>query len=144
GESREESDAKARKLMAELKRHPHAPTMKLFDDKSEEEQLWKVRESGLGATAQIPGEAENWEGWEDSAVPPDKVGPYLRDLKKLFDKYGYNGSLYGHFGQGCIHTRINFDLKTAQGVKQYRSFMNEATDLILKYRGSFSGEHGDG
>jgi FAD/FMN-containing dehydrogenase/Fe-S oxidoreductase len=144
GDTRAESDGRARELMAQLKRAPNAPTMKLFDNKEEEQQIWKVRESGLGATAHIPGEAENWEGWEDSAVPPDKVGPYLRDLKKLFDKYGYVGSLYGHFGQGCIHTRINFDLKTAHGIQQYRSFMNEATDLIMRYHGSFSGEHGDG
>ena len=89
--------------------------MKLFDDEAEEEHLWKVRESGLGATARIPGENDAWEGWEDSAVPPDKVGPYLRDLRKLLQKYGYNCSLYGHFGQGCIHTRIDFDLKTVRG-----------------------------
>ncbi len=57
--------------------------MKLFDDEAEEEHLWKVRESGLGATARIPGEKDAWEGWEDSAVPPDQVGPYLRDLRKL-------------------------------------------------------------
>jgi FAD/FMN-containing dehydrogenase/Fe-S oxidoreductase len=144
GESKAESDEKAQRLMVELKRHRKAPTMKLFDQKSEEEQLWKVRESGLGATAHIPGEAENWEGWEDSAVPPSEVGAYLRDLKKLFNKYGYVGALYGHFGQGCIHTRINFDLKTAQGVKQFRAFLNESTDLVLRYGGSLSGEHGDG
>jgi len=144
GENQAESDAKARVLMADLKVHQDAPTMKLFDDKKEEKQLWKVRESGLGATAQIPGEPENWEGWEDSAVPPEQVGSYLRDLKKLFDKYGFIGALYGHFGQGCIHTRINFDLKTAQGVKQFRAFLDEATDLVLSRGGSLSGEHGDG
>lgn len=144
GENRAESDGKARKLMAKLKARVHAPTMKLFDNREEEQQLWKVRESGLGATAHIPGEPENWEGWEDSAVPPDQVGPYLRDLKKLFDKYGYTGALYGHFGQGCIHTRINFDLKTAEGVRKFRSFLDESTDLVMKYGGSFSGEHGDG
>ena len=143
-DTKQESDSKARKLMAHLKSRRNAPTMKLFDNKDEEQQLWRVRESGLGATAHIPGEAENWEGWEDSAVPPDKVGPYLRELKKLFDKYGYVGALYGHFGQGCIHTRINFDLKTAHGVRQFRSFLNEASDLVLKFGGSLSGEHGDG
>ena len=72
-------------------------------------------ESGLGATARIPGEKDAWEGWEDSAVPPDKVGPYLRDLRDLLTKYGYNCSLYGHFGQGCIHTRIDFDLRQSRG-----------------------------
>jgi FAD/FMN-containing dehydrogenase/Fe-S oxidoreductase len=144
GDTRLESDALARALMAELKLSPGAPTMKLFDNREEEQELWDVRESGLGATAHIPGEPENWEGWEDSAVAPDQVGPYLRDLKKLFDRYEYIGSLYGHLGQGCIHTRINFDLKTAEGVKKFRHFLEEATDLIVRYHGSFSGEHGDG
>jgi FAD/FMN-containing dehydrogenase/Fe-S oxidoreductase len=144
GETKDESDAKALKFMAKLKLRPNAPTMKLFDDREEEERIWKVRESGLGATAHIPGEAENWEGWEDSAVPPEQVGAYLRNLKKLYDKYGYVGSLYGHFGQGCIHTRINFDLKTAEGVQKFRSFIEEATTLVLSHGGSLSGEHGDG
>ena len=115
--------------------------MKLFDDETEEVHLWKVRESGLGATARIPGEPDAWEGWEDSAVPPDQVGPYLR---KLFQKYGYNCSLYGHFGQGCIQTRIDFDLKTAGGVEHDRKFLDEAGDLVVSHGGSISGEHGDG
>ena len=118
--------------------------MKLFDNEAEEEHLWKVRESGLGATARIPGEKDAWEGWEDSAVPPDRVGPYLRDLRKLLQKYGYGCSLYGHFGQGCIHTRIDFELKTYEGVKHFRKFLDEAGDLVVSYGGSISGEHGDG
>ncbi len=144
GETRAESDDQARRLMRHLRSQPSPPAMKLFDNREQEEQLWKVRESGLGATAHIPGEEENWEGWEDSAVPPERVGAYLRDIKKLYDRYSYVGSLYGHFGQGCIHTRINFDLKTAAGVKKFRSFLNEATDLVLSHGGSLSGEHGDG
>ena len=144
GDTKAASDANARKLMAKLRLLPGAPTMKLFDDDTEEKRVWKVREAGLGATAHIPGEAENWEGWEDSAVPPERVGDYLRDLKKLFDRYGYVGSLYGHFGNGCIHTRINFDLKTAEGVKKFRGFIDEATSLVLSHGGSLSGEHGDG
>ena len=118
--------------------------MKLFDDEAEEEHLWKVRESGLGATARIPGEPDAWEGWEDSAVRPHKLGDYLRDLRKLLEKYGYNGALYGHFGQGCIHTRIDFDLKTREGVEHFRKFLDEAADLVGRYGGSISGEHGDG
>jgi FAD/FMN-containing dehydrogenase/Fe-S oxidoreductase len=144
GESKHESDAKAHELMARLKIKPDAPSMKLFDDQAEEEHLWKVRESGLGATARIPGQKDAWEGWEDSAVPPDKVGPYLRDFRKVLQKYGYNCSLYGHFGQGCIHTRIDFDLKTTAGVQIFRSFLDEAADLVVSYGGSISGEHGDG
>ncbi len=104
----------------------------------------KSANQGLGATAWVPGEPVTWEGWEDSAVPPDKVGPYLRELCELYEKHGYEGALYGHFGQGCIHTRITFDLLTAEGIANYRSFMDDATSLVVKFGGSLSGEHGDG
>jgi FAD/FMN-containing dehydrogenase/Fe-S oxidoreductase len=144
GETRDESDDKAHRLMERLKQKGDAPSMKLFDDEAEEEHLWKVRESGLGATARIPGEPDAWEGWEDSAVPPLKLGGYLRDLRALLDKYRYTGALYGHFGQGCVHTRISFDLKTAAGVEHFRKFLDEAGDLVVGYGGSISGEHGDG
>jgi Fe-S oxidoreductase len=144
GENKEESDAKARALMDRLKSAKNHPSMKLFNNEAEEVHLWKVRESGLGATARIPGEKDAWEGWEDSAVPPHRVGAYLRDLRKLLQKFGYNCSLYGHFGQGCIHTRIDFDLKTYEGVRHFRKFLNEAGDLVTSHGGSLSGEHGDG
>ena len=106
--------------------------------------LWEVREGGLGATAFPPDGEDHWPGWEDSAVPPESVGDYLRQLQALYDKYGYHGAFYGHFGQGCIHSRINFDLRTAQGIRTYRAFMEEAADLCMSYGGSLSGEHGDG
>ncbi len=144
GESKDEADAKAKELMARLGGLTGAPSMKLFDDEAEEEHLWKVRESGLGATARIPGHKDAWEGWEDSAVAPHQLRDYLRDLRKLLQKYGYNGALYGHFGQGCVHTRIDFDLKTAEGVQHFRRYLDEAADLIARYGGSISGEHGDG
>ncbi len=130
--------------MAMLRKEHKPPAMKLYDDKHEEEMLWKVREGGLGSTAWVPGLPDMWPGWEDSAVPVENVDPYIRDLRKLFDKYGFNPSLYGHFGQGCIHCRIGFDLYTADGIKQYRSFVDEASDLVIHYGGSLSGEHGDG
>ena len=144
GETKDEADAQATKLMARVKSDPHAPTTKLFDNKEEEHQVWLVRESGLGATALIPGEKPTWEGWEDSAVAPDKLGVYLRDLRELMNKHGYKCSLYGHFGQGCVHTRIDFDLKTADGIQKFRSFLVEAAQLVTKHGGSLSGEHGDG
>ncbi len=144
GDSKEDADAQARRCMDELKRHGNAPSMKLFDNKEDEHRLWKVREGGLGATAWVPGRPDTWPGWEDSAVPPEKVGNYLRDLRKLFSKYGYHPSLYGHLGQGCIHCRVGFDLYTAEGIKNWRAFMNEAADLVVSYGGSLSGEHGDG
>jgi Fe-S oxidoreductase len=103
-----------------------------------------VRRSGLGATARVPGAKDTWEGWEDSAVPPEKLGTYLRELRKLFNQYGYACALYGHFGQGCVHTRIDFDLLTKEGIEHYRSFIHAAADLVISHGGSLSGEHGDG
>jgi FAD/FMN-containing dehydrogenase/Fe-S oxidoreductase len=144
GDSKEEADAKAMEVMAILKKDKTSPTMKLFDQEDEESKVWEIRESGLGATAFVPGLNDTWPGWEDSAVPPEKVGPYLRDLRSLFKKYDYQASLYGHFGQGCIHCRIPFDLYTANGIEKYRAFVSEAADLVLSYGGSLSGEHGDG
>jgi FAD/FMN-containing dehydrogenase/Fe-S oxidoreductase len=107
--------------------------------------VWQVREAGLGSTAFPPDSSgDHWPGWEDSAVPPDQVGPYLRDLRELYDRHGLKGSTYGHFGQGCIHSRIDFDLRHADGLKNYRRFMEQASDLVVSYGGTLSGEHGDG
>ena len=144
GESRDESDGQARELMETLRNADEHPSMKLFNDPEQEKMLWKVRASGLGATAHIPAQPVTWEGWEDSAVPPEKLGAYLRDLRKLLDEYGYSGDLYGHFGQGCVHTRIDFDLETRYGIEQFHAFLDEASDLVIGYGGSLSGEHGDG
>lgn len=107
-------------------------------------RVWKVRESGLGASVFVPEEKSGWEGWEDSAVPPEKLGEYLRELFQLIQQFGYISPMYGHFGQGCVHLRISFELRTAEGVAKYRDFIEKAADIVLKYGGSFSGEHGDG
>ncbi|HEU4753046.1 MAG TPA: FAD-binding oxidoreductase, partial [Armatimonadota bacterium] len=144
GDSKQDSDAQARALMEELKKQKNAPSMRLFDDPEQERMVWEARDNGLGATAHVPGQKENWEGWEDSAVPPEKVGAYLRDLRKLLDRYDYQTSLYGHFGDGCVHCRMDWDLKTAEGIQKWRSFLEEAADLVVSYGGSLSGEHGDG
>jgi FAD/FMN-containing dehydrogenase/Fe-S oxidoreductase len=144
GRTKKEADEKAKKLLHYLQARPNAPSMKLYDDPSMEQKIIAIRESGLGATARVPGQKDTWEGWEDSAVPPANLGNYLRDLRELYKKYEYACALYGHFGQGCVHTRIDFDMYTFEGLKKYRSFVHEAADLVLKYGGSFSGEHGDG
>ncbi|WP_119459421.1 FAD-binding and (Fe-S)-binding domain-containing protein [Rhodospirillaceae bacterium SYSU D60014] len=144
GEDDDEAEAKGQSLMEALKRNDDAPSMKLFLDKRQQAKLWGIRESGLGATAHVKELPDTWPGWEDAAVPPDKVGAYLRDFRALLDRYDYNCSLYGHFGDGCIHCRINFDLRTQQGIDRFRAFLDDAADLVLKYGGSFSGEHGDG
>ncbi|MGN6544682.1 MAG: FAD-binding and (Fe-S)-binding domain-containing protein, partial [Aureliella sp.] len=144
GHSKAASDAVAHRCMQRLEREPEPPSMKLFDDPGEEEMLWHIREGGLGSTAWVPGHPDTWPGWEDSAVPPERVHDYLPRLRDLFKKYDYVASLYGHFGQGCIHCRIPFDLTSKAGIAKYRSFMNEAADLVVEMGGSLSGEHGDG
>ncbi len=144
GENQQEADDHARGLMEDLRGKENMPSMKLFTDLEEAKRVWLVREAALGATVFVPGEPLGWEGWEDSAVPPEKLGSYLRDLRKLLDRYGYVSALYGHFGQGCVHTRINFDLTSRDGISKYRSFMEEAADMVVGYGGSISGEHGDG
>jgi Fe-S oxidoreductase len=144
GETREEAAEKARVLMERLERGASPPRMRLFDDPAEADEIWEVRESGLGATARVPKEPDAWPGWEDAAVPPERVGAYLREFRGLLDRHDLDAALYGHFGDGCIHCRITFDLKTAAGIAHYRAFVEEAADLVLRHGGSLSGEHGDG
>lgn len=144
GKSKEEAEENAKRMMEALKKLSDAPSMKLFDNKEEEQQVWKTREGGLGATAFVPGSPVTWEGWEDAAVPPAQLGSYLRDFRALLDRYKYGCDLYGHFGDGCVHTRIDFDFFTAKGIATYRSFVHDAAHLVVKYGGSLSGEHGDG
>ncbi|MFG2311516.1 FAD-binding and (Fe-S)-binding domain-containing protein [Streptomyces sp. NPDC048566] len=145
GDSADDVDRQADDLLRGLGRTEHDPTVAVSDDPRREQQMLRAREAGLGVTARPPDGRETWEGWEDSAVHPNRLGDYLRDLKKLFAAYGYDqASLYGHFGQGCVHTRIPFDLKSADGVRAFRRFLHEAADLVSSYGGSLSGEHGDG
>lgn len=144
GQSQQEANEKAQTLMEALKKKGHAPSMRLFDKPEEAAKIWRIRESGLADTAFVPGKKTAWTGWEDSAVAPVYLGNYLRELRALINKYHYESDFYGHFGQGCVHTRIDFVFETAQGTKDYRAFVEEAADLVLRYGGSLSGEHGDG
>jgi len=144
GETKEASDGYARTMIASLAASPFKPSHRLYDNKKEEKAVWAIRESGLGATAFVPGKGHTWEGWEDSAVDPKHLGKYLREMRVLLDKYGYRGDLYGHFGQACVHTRNDFDLESAPGIAKFRAYLDEAADLCVKYNGSLSGEHGDG
>ncbi len=145
GDTKEEATAKAEALRARIEALPHPPSIKVVTDEAQQQHVWLVRESGLGATAFVPGEADTWPGWEDSAVAPERLAAYLRDLRALWHRYDYDASMYGHFGMGCLHCRINFDLTSAEGIAKWRRYMDEATDLCaIKYKGSISGEHGDG
>ena len=139
-----EAESQACTLMDSLGRSPKPPQMRLFTDQQRAKRVWEVRESALGATSHVPGEPLGWEGWEDSAVTPDKLGNYLRALHKLMAGYGYHSALYGHFGHACVHMRLNFDLESKAGIASYRKFVEEAADLVISYGGSLSGEHGDG
>jgi FAD/FMN-containing dehydrogenase/Fe-S oxidoreductase len=116
----------------------------VMEDEASQQAIWQVRESGLGATARPPGRAPNYEGWEDAAVPPERLGEYLRSLRALWEEFGYSGAWYGHFGQGCVHTRNDFDLASEAGLARFRAYVERAADLVVSLGGSISGEHGDG
>ncbi|MEC3919008.1 FAD-binding and (Fe-S)-binding domain-containing protein [Nocardia sp. CDC160] len=144
GESASDADERAHAMIADLTARQDV-TATLLDNPEREAELWAAREAGLGATAYPPDGPETHEGWEDAGVPPDRLGDYLRDFERLLDLYGYeSSSLYGHFGQGCVHTRIPFDLRTAEGIAHYREFAKDSAHLVVAYGGSLSGEHGDG
>ena len=141
--TRQEAEAQAQGLIDALSRAKNPPNVRLCTG-AQMKRIWEVRESSLGVTSHVPGEPMNWEGWEDAAVAPEKLGGYLRDLRIMMGAFGYKGSLYGHFGHGCVHTRLNFDLKSKAGITKFRKFVEEAADLVISYGGSLSGEHGDG
>ncbi|SFR42014.1 FAD/FMN-containing dehydrogenase [Marinobacter daqiaonensis] len=142
GDTEEEAQEKARDAIRQL--GEHCVDTRLYTDPAEASLVWSVRKSGAAATNALPGEAETYPGWEDAAVDPEQVGNYLRDYLKLLDRYGYRSSLYGHFGEGCIHGRTTFDLSSTEGVAKWRRFTEDAADLVVRYGGSLSGEHGDG
>lgn len=123
---------------------PGSPSIKVCRSAAEQKAMWAVRESGLGATARPPGQLPNIEGWEDASVPPENLGKYIRQISALWKDFGYTGAWYGHLGDGCLHTRSSFDLGTFEGIKKYRSYIDQASDICIALGGSLSGEHGDG
>ena len=119
----------------------------LVEDPALMGRFWTIRETGASATAlNLAGEKgpDPVVGWEDAAVDPLRLGDYLREFQALVDHYGYRTSLYGHFGDGCIHARITFELRTPEGLAHWRRFLHDAAQLVVRYGGSLSGEHGDG
>jgi FAD/FMN-containing dehydrogenase/Fe-S oxidoreductase len=144
GETREEAVDRAREAQRKIEANQTGQTgMKVIDGPSEQHDIWHIREAGVGSS-RVPGEEEAWPSWEDAAVAPPVLGMYLRDFDKLLRKFQYRWTIFGHFGDGCVHCRITFNLKTPEGVRAYRKFMEEAADLVVRYGGSLSGEHGDG
>ena len=128
---------------AELVRAADALDAAVVTDPAGQRALWRIREDAAGTATRMDG-AEAWPGWEDCAVPPARLGAYLRDFRALLAEHGLRGTPYGHFGDGCIHVRIDFDLFTGQGVRDFRRFSEEVADLVVAHGGSLSGEHGDG
>lgn len=144
GETQKDANAQAEAVVDRLRKLPGNRETRIFEKEEDQDALWHARESGVGAS-RVPGQEEAWPSWEDSAVAPEKLGGYLRDFSDLVTKkFNYRWTVFGHFGQGCIHTRITFGLKTPEGVAKFRRFMEEASDLVLRFGGSLSGEHGDG
>ena len=133
----------AQQLAGRLKQAVHPPSIRLYTQ-SEAQAVWRVREAGPRGALFLPGSSYKWEGWDDAAVAPEKLGAYLRDLRKLLSEYNYEAAFYGHFGHGCIHMQVSFDLLSEQGIRKYAEFIDRAADLVVSYGGSLSGEHGDG
>jgi Fe-S oxidoreductase/FAD/FMN-containing dehydrogenase len=138
-----EARSKAEQLIARLTRVPGAPAARLYTP-TEARAVWKIREAGPRAASNAPGQAPRWEGWDDAAVAPEKLGAYLRELRALLDEFEYDAAYYGHFGHGCIHMQTSFDLQSEPGIRKYAEFIDRAADLVVRHGGSISGEHGDG
>ncbi len=136
---------RAEAMLAQARRVRAGTSVTLLMGAAEQQAVWRLRESGLGAGAAIPGHQRTWPGAEDAAVPPERLGAYLRRFNDLLGRYQLEAATYyGHFGEGCVHCRINFDFATPAGRATFRTAMVEIADLVVEFGGSLSGEHGDG
>ncbi|QES35742.1 FAD-binding oxidoreductase [Streptomyces venezuelae] len=139
------SPAEARARAETIVRAADALDASVVDDPAGQRALWRVREDASGTATRMPdGGGEAWPGWEDCAVPPARLGAYLRDFRSLLADHDLRGTPYGHFGDGCIHVRIDFDLLSREGVARFRTFSEDLAELVVAHGGSLSGEHGDG
>lgn len=140
GDTLEEALVLAEDVAASVETVDHV----IVHEHAEMRGLWRIREASAGIVTRLPDGGEAWPNWEDSAVPPENLAEYLRDLYALMDKYSLRGIPFGHFGEGCVHVRISFDFGTEEGVRQFKAFMEDAAELVSSHGGSLSGEHGDG
>ncbi|MGW3726319.1 FAD-binding and (Fe-S)-binding domain-containing protein [Streptomyces sp. NPDC000851] len=139
-----ESEAEARARAEVIVRAADVVDSTVVTDPAGQRALWRIREDASGTATRMPDGSEAWPGWEDCAVPPERLGAYLRDFRALLSAYGLRGTPYGHFGDGCIHVRIDFDLLTEAGIGRFRRFSEELAEVVVAHGGSLSGEHGDG
>ena len=142
GATAAEAEAVAGRLVATA--GGDATARRVLTDPAEAAAIWRIREDGAGFGGRSPAGAPAWAGWEDAAVPPDRLGAYLRDFEALLAASGLGGIPYGHFGDGCLHVRIDFPFDRPDGRAVYRAFVEQAAELVATYGGSMSGEHGDG
>lgn len=139
-----DSEAEARARAEAVVRAADVVDALVVTDPAGQRRLWRIREDASGTATRMPDGAEAWPGWEDCAVPPARLGGYLRDFRALLAAHDLRGTPYGHFGDGCIHVRVDFDLLTDAGVARFRRFSEELADVVVAHGGSLSGEHGDG
>ncbi|KUO20386.1 FAD-binding and (Fe-S)-binding domain-containing protein [Streptomyces dysideae] len=139
-----ESEAEARARAEAIVRAAGVVDSLVVTDPGGQRALWRIREDASGTATRMPDGSEAWPGWEDCAVPPERLGAYLRDFRGLLSAHGLRGTPYGHFGDGCIHVRIDFDLMTQKGIARFRRFSEELAEVVVAHGGSLSGEHGDG
>jgi FAD/FMN-containing dehydrogenase/Fe-S oxidoreductase len=144
GESIETAECAGRAMADELRDARLDVSSSLVRDPAAQAVLWRCRRDGTGLATRRADGAEMWGGWEDAAVPPARLGEYLRRLDELLARHGLSGTSYGHFGEGCMHMRMDFDLLSPEGIATFREFIEQATELIVSLGGSVSGEHGDG
>ncbi|MEV1084267.1 FAD-binding and (Fe-S)-binding domain-containing protein [Streptomyces sp. NPDC050211] len=144
GDDQAAVDARAAELLDVLKAQGRMTGGRVVETPAERRSLWRVREDGAGLAARLVDGGESWPGWEDAAVAPENLAAYLRDFRKLLASHELTGVLYGHFGAGCVHVRIDFDLATDTGRAATRRFLSEAAALVVEHGGTLSGEHGDG
>lgn len=144
GDDSDEVAATAAELLERLWQNGRLVAGRIVPDLTARASLWRVREDGAGLSARLHTGGESWPGWEDSAVAPENLAAYLADFRDLLKRFELQGVMYGHFGAGCMHVRITFDPRTAEGRGVMAAFMRAAASLVVQHGGSLSGEHGDG
>ena len=144
-ESPADAQDRAARLVEEARKVRECSGTAILPNTPDQTAVWRLRESGLGAGAFIPGHPRVWPGAEDAAVPPERLGAYLRRFNDVLGAHSLTAATYyGHFGEGCVHARISFELGTREGVAVFRHAMEQIGALVAEFGGSLSGEHGDG